>query len=421
MNHNLKTFDNQSILEACKNAVEEKLAWGDSASWQTQDFERLSDRIFEETDFRLSASTLKRLWGKVQYNSAPNLTTLDALAVFAGYPDWRSFAALQEKQLSTPTQQQPIPAEMPRSKKRSFKPAMIFLLIVVSCLLIGFAFVNQSSHKLLFRNIQFSSRPVTTGVPNTVVFEYDATDSNADSVFIQQSWDERRRFRVQKDQHVFTSTYYLPGYYRAKLILNDSIVKEHDLLIESDGWTGAIPGQQSPLYLKQSALQQKDGIGISVKQLEELRVDTRNTPLFILSNVNRKTAVNSAGFMFNVQVQNTYQFGNAVCRKTQVLIHGTNGVIIIPLCEKGCVGEINLMIGSQTISGSTNDLSGFGVDFNKPVQVNCEVKEKKIRININDQTVFNGNFREDIGMIVGTRIQFEGTGEIKNLQLKPAL
>lgn len=417
MNHNLNTFDNQSFLENCKKAIEAKLAWGNSASWQTQDFERLSDRIFDETTVRLSASTLKRIWGKVQYNSTPNLATLDALAKFAGHPDWRSFTGLQEKQTHTTTQQQH-PAEVSRLKRISSKWMVIAMIVAGSFLLIGFALTSQSSRKLSYRNVNFSSRPVTIGVPNTVVFEYDATDSNADSVFIQQSWDERKRFRVDKDQHVFTSTYYLPGYYRAKLVLNDSIVKEHDLLIESNGWVGAILGQQAPLYLKQSLIQQKDGFGLSAKQLEELRIDTRNTPTFILSNVSKQTAVSSASFRFHLQVQNTYQYNNAVCRKTQILIHGTNGVISIPLSEKGCVGEISLLVGTRTINGTTNDLSGFGVDFNKPVQVSCQAKEKKLRIDINDQAVFEGDFNEDIGAIVGTRIQFEGIGEIKNMLLE---
>lgn len=78
-------------LERCRQFIEEKLDWGDSTRWQNQDFETLSGLIFERTHVRLSVSTLKRLWGKIPYDSTPNLSTLNALAQFVGYGSWRLF------------------------------------------------------------------------------------------------------------------------------------------------------------------------------------------------------------------------------------------------------------------------------------------------------------------------------------------
>ena len=221
--------DNQPLIEKCKLLVEQRLGWGSSANWQHQDFENLSDQVFEATGVVLSASTLKRIWGKVQYNSKPNLSTLDALARFIGFANWRTFTA------SAAVPPEPAAPVLP-VKRRSF-PKMVFvlLLLAIAFLFIGFIFLYKPVKQLQYDQVRFSSQPVTLGVPNTVVFEYDATHSNADSVFIQQSWDPKRRFKVNKNLHTYTSTYYMPGYYKAKLILNNSIVKEHDLYIESDG------------------------------------------------------------------------------------------------------------------------------------------------------------------------------------------
>lgn len=87
-------MDNEKVnIEKCRQRIEEKIGWGSSAEWQNQDFEALSERIFRETKVSLSASTLKRLWGKIRYEGTPNISTLNALAQFIGYENWRAFTS----------------------------------------------------------------------------------------------------------------------------------------------------------------------------------------------------------------------------------------------------------------------------------------------------------------------------------------
>src|SRR5690606_11448274 len=72
-----------------------------------------------------------------------------------------------------------------------------------------------------------STKVITEGVPNSVIFNYDATSaSDQDSIFIQQSWDKQLRRQVKRTESHHTSIYYYPGYFRAKLVVNDRVVKE---------------------------------------------------------------------------------------------------------------------------------------------------------------------------------------------------
>ena len=84
-------MNTSQLLQHCCALIEQKLDWGSSEHWQNQDFDTLSTRIFDETQVVLSVSTLKRVWGKVKYDSLPSVTTLNTLAVFAGYENWRAF------------------------------------------------------------------------------------------------------------------------------------------------------------------------------------------------------------------------------------------------------------------------------------------------------------------------------------------
>jgi hypothetical protein len=408
----------QFYINKCKELIEQKLAWGDSTAWQNQDFESLSEKIFEETKISLSVSTLKRIWGKVKYDGSPNVATLNPLAQFVGYENWRTFTSngFQPKEVEI--------TEIPK-KHSTFKPLngiATFLGIVVFISLLVWIFKSKSSKSLTFKNLSFTSKVVTIGVPNTVVFQYNAADSNADSVFIQQSWDSQRRFKVDKTLNEYISTYYMPGYFRAKLVLNDSIVKEHDLFIASNGWLGTIDHTPIPTYLPQNKIHKNGIIGVSEEDLITEKVDlSQNRVWASFFNVSEKNVVSSKHFVMETEVRNTFSRGEGVCQQSKIILLGSEGVIAIPLSIKGCIGELSMVLGEQFFNGKTFDFSAFGVNFNDFVKVTCEVKDQKIRLFINQQIAYKGDFKHDIGKIVGTRIGFLGTGEVKSFVLKDSL
>ncbi|PZR29176.1 MAG: hypothetical protein DI535_03950 [Citrobacter freundii] len=409
--------DVQFFIEKYRALVETRIGWGKSDDWQSQDFENLSGEIFKKTGVLLSASTLKRIWGKVRYNSTPNLATLDALARFADFPNWRSFCHSQEEEIA-------VTPEEPKVTKRNYRIPLLVVIAIAALTLIAFVLQQQSVKTLRYSKILFSSKPVTSGIPNTVIFEYDASGSNADSIFIQQNWDERRRFRVDKNRHEYASTYYLPGYYRAKLVLDDSVVKEHDLLIESD-WIGVLEKEPIPAYLPRE-LYMKDGrMGLEETDLNIDPKDYRNEPpIFLLSRVSRDMEVPSENFELSVLLQNTFTRVSAPCREASVMLLGTGGVIRIPMSAPGCVGDLLLRLGDRAIAGNTHNLSGFGVDFNRPVQLMCAASSGEINISLNDSPVFRDKFPKGIGRIVGVRIAFTGSGTVRHFRLsrflKPA-
>jgi ketosteroid isomerase-like protein len=79
------------LIEKTIELFESNTGWGDSDEWSNQDFVILSEKIQERTGVALSHVTLKRIWGKVKYDSLPNIHTLDTLVQFLGYENWREF------------------------------------------------------------------------------------------------------------------------------------------------------------------------------------------------------------------------------------------------------------------------------------------------------------------------------------------
>ena len=117
MSTNTNNSRQKELLNGCLRKIENKLEWSNAGEWRHSHFELLSEKIFEETKIRLSAVTLKRVWGKVSYHSFPSISTLDALARFIGYENWISYQQASEKsQQKSKHQQRQSPRQQTKVK-----------------------------------------------------------------------------------------------------------------------------------------------------------------------------------------------------------------------------------------------------------------------------------------------------------------
>ena len=65
------------------------------------DFQLLIQQIWEKNHAVLSLSTIKRLWGYVESNGVPRLSTLNTLAQFLGFTDWNAYLVALEQRGGT--------------------------------------------------------------------------------------------------------------------------------------------------------------------------------------------------------------------------------------------------------------------------------------------------------------------------------
>lgn len=407
-------------LNQCRAQIEQKLHWRDSNDWQNQDFERLSALVFEQTGTSLSTSTLKRIWGKIRYVNSPNMATLDALAQFAGHANWSAFTAngFQPDEYAHRAEKILPKTSLPK-RGVSWRVWTGLAVIVLLASLLAIGLYAPKGKPLSFKNIQFSSQPVAVGVPNSVVFNYNAAESNADSVFIQQNWDKRRRFRVDKNAHQFVSTYYRPGYFRAKLVLNDSVVLEHDLYIETDGWLGTFDGDLVPVYFTKTEVEKNGIIGLNEMDLAAKEIDLSNkTAEISFFKVEKSMSVPDDNFSMEMELKNTCTKSDGICRHTRIILFGDEGHIALPLSIKGCAGELAFTVAGEHFEGENKDLSAFGVDFNDYANIRCTCRNGYYQIFVNQKLAYEGKPKGKVGRILGTRIIFQGTGEIRRFDLR---
>ena len=399
--------------------IEQKLDWGKSETWKSEDFENLHQLILQETGVSLSNSTLRRIWGKVEYGHLPSTTTLNTLARFGGYDSWRSFLKHQNASEIITTVKEEAPTKRP---VRSISPWLKIISATIAVLAISlvtiFAF-KKAPKQIKVADYSFSSKPVTRDIPNSVIFTYDASASPSDSIFIQQSWDSRLRAQVEKHAGTHTSVYYEPGFYRAKLIIDSQVVKEHALLVPTNGWLGLIDNKPVPVYLKSNEFISAAMIQLPVSAITKNNIPMGPRPPMVkYYNVGNFQPVGINNFSFSVAIKNDYADGAAACQLAYVLLVTDDNPIIISLSAKGCSSELNLMSVDQFISGKKADLSGFGVDFKSWAQIVCKSTANSLQYFVNDKLAYESPLPKRQVHIVGMGYGFQGTGSVKNIQLQ---
>ncbi len=402
----------KELIHSCRDLIEAKLGWGKGESWSNHDFEKLSELIQEETKIKLSITTLKRIWDRVKSDHSPSGSTLDALAMFLKYNNWREFKNAHNAQQSAK-----IPLS-PSIKKRVPPKSLIlvFSLIVFIALIGSTIWLLPGSEEINPSDYAFSSiKSEAAGIPNSVIFKYKASSSPYDSVYIQQNWDNRRRTKVSSVDTSHTSIYYYPGYFRAKLVVGEKIVKEHDLFIASDGWAALVDSDKVPLYLDQTVFLKDGTIEVTPAIYCGMGVGLQpEIPQLRIFNVREMEGLKNDNFIFRTSVRNDFKEGTGACQRLQILILCKNDVMIIPLSSKRCIGDLWLRISEHEAGSSQTDLSGFGTELSEWTDLRVESADSEVRIFVNDTHVYTTTFSSPASEIVGVQYRFEGLGAIRN-------
>ena len=405
----MNRYPEYHLVQQCLLEIENRLDWGSSDSWHNDVFIELSEHIQKETQVNLSTTTLKRVWGKVKYRNAPSISTLNTLSKFAGYENWRAFKNKKEPK-----------------KKPSLIKDKVFQnmgIIVAAAGIMTFAFIsffsmvstkNDITPPLDLSKIDFKSRPISKGLPNSVVFDLNLDKITSDSIYIQQFWDRTKTVKIKPKQKQATGIYYYPGYFRAKLLVDGKIIKEHDLFIASDEWMGTIDYKPIPKYINVNDTM-NGPLSFSDTFINEIK-ENKNP---IVSTFHLVKDFNMSGDDMTIEttVKNIYNEKWAVCQTLRIVVLGSSGAMIIPFSIPGCVSDINLMLNDVYVTGKEHDLSSLGTDLSDFKKLKINVKNNKVTVYIEDQEVYSNNYNEPIGKFVGIRYRFLGAGSIKELTI----
>lgn len=232
-------------------------------------------------------------------------------------------------------------------------------------------------------------RSTRTDMPNTVIFNYDIDHVNADSFFIQQSWDKNRRKRIYKNTHTITDIYYEPGYHIAKLIANDSIIKTIDVHIPTDRWFFyAIDNIANyiPEYIKTDKYLNNGILRLSAQQVKENNIDITKDKLYHYTYFPSEMTVKSNNFRLKAKIR-MKEVRNSLCPYITIELFCQGYFILMKMTNTGCANKASLLPG-QEIKGNETDLTALTFDVSQWTDVEISSTNNMVSICINNKEVF---------------------------------
>ena len=412
MNHHL------GKVELLLGKIVKQLAWGEVKQWNNYDFDQLSQMILDKTKVQLSAITLKRVFGKIKYDSSPSIHTLNTLSQFVDYSDWRDFQLKidnpQPKSQTTPTST--VQTVAPQKSRFKYVLGMLVGTVLVGLLMSGISFNNEKN--ILSEDYEFDYLKIGKGIPSSVVFQYDASKAPHNSTIeIQQNWDKERRELIQASDSIHTSIYHYPGFFEAKLVINDQTVQERDVFIPSNGWVTAIENKSTPIYVPLNQSENENEIGIEPEYLKEQGFHLQSETTWTNYNLVEKFEAFSDDFYFEANLKNAAVGGTNICQEIQTLLLFEGDVMIIPLAKLGCISDIRLYVPNTELNGKTENLSMFGTSTEEWTHLKIQSKQEELFIFINGQEVKKLPLEMKRKRLIGLRFRFEGTGWIKDVKL----
>jgi hypothetical protein len=411
MNHSEREY-----INLCKQLIEEKFRFeNDGGTLRQRDLEYLADSIEERSGIKLSLSTLKRVW-KRDYDQTPHPSTLQALVSVLGFKDWQEFKLR--------TAPEPLIVTPPKKHSSSFRIWMALpavLAVAVLFWLIAFRTGKQDKAKPLIKGpVTFTgNKTVSHGVPSTIVFNYDLSNVVADSFFFQQAWNNMEKVKIDPKEHYYSNIYYYPGFHKAKLIANDSIIKRFRVHITTNGWLPLVRYSaldNMPVYIKKNKPITSGALHVNRSDLKSSSVNVDKE--FITSYFNVREFENTSSDNFSLDTRIACDSSNNPCPGFELVIICEEHIFFIDLTAKGCERNIGVKMGEVYHNGNNSDLSSFGCDLYKWQDLRLQVVHKQATIYLAEKPIYTITFKDDFGKVMGLNYNFAGTGAIDYVRLK---
>jgi len=410
-----------------RTLIGKKFMLGDgNGKLKQRELEYLGNLIEEKSKIKLSISTLKRLW-RTDQNQLPHPSTLDALVSILDFNDWQDFKKQHANTVRSTEEAKPVVRREHKVKALPIAISMgVIILVVGFFVLQGFNRKDKNSISVTKEVIFTADKTVTSGVPNTVMFNYDLSGVQADSFFIQQSWNPRDKVQIDPAKNYYSTIYYTPGFHFARIMANDSILKFRNVHIKTDGWMPIVKydiRDHKYMYPDEKAIIDNGLMQTTADVLRKAGVDLSKDFFLRYYNIRDFDGVDAGNFSLEIKMKcdkldDDGRSGRIPCPTMEVMIITEQNVFFVPLSTKGCVSELDLLLGEVYKDGKDNDLSALGTDVYEWQQLEIRVENKTASVLLNGVVVHELSFKNDFGTIKGMLYTFTNGGSIDFVRMK---
>ena len=422
-------------LDLCLRIVAEKFGKPSISDWTNRDYIKLSGIVSRHTDVLISASTLKRIFGKLKTSDRyyPQKATRDALANYIAYTDWASFVEMHPRPAKEPIKESPdnsdkaekhpsdssVTAFTSRPKKLSVWLWLIIMIVITGTVLLLFQkknqpfAINKGEAKLICDNSIGES-------PHSAVFklQLSPTVSADTSKFTIDFGDGRSEGKIVSGALV-THYYELPGRFYAILKYDGTPLDTLPVYLTTNGWTATAKMQQDTtrVYPVSTDLFKNGTIQVTPDEILHSGVDTNRT--FWVHFVNAKPfEISGDNFELLTNVTTSLPRPGIRCSQVNITLYGEKAQHTVVIIKHGCESWAYLRFSEVLKNGSREDLNSIGTDLTKGGTIRLQVIHKKVTLLVNEKKVYQTEYEKPLGELYGANVTFAGIGTVTNFHLK---
>jgi hypothetical protein len=395
------------LLQECVRIIIKNLNWGDPSGWVYKDFEMLSDMIFEHSGIRMSARTLRRIVGheKAGSTSNPQLETKNALAVFAGYKNWKDFV---EKHAEN---------AVVNDKKTRYKITLLQVLILVAVVLIAvggyYIFTRlQNSSRLEIDKIIFRADKVSGYAPMNVTFTYDITNVKDDLTINYGVHSENEKLEENNNNALYS--YKVPGKYHVRVFSGEKMIADQHILVMSKDWKALVVDTKNYYPVK---IDSSDNLTVFQQSLDKISHVVDMSELWFKYIY---------FYPFDFELDNMHLMIRMCCYEPDpnpcpdllFRLFGENtasangDLIQVHFVPDGCQKYLSLKFSERIENGGNNDLSVFQRDISQWHTYGVKTKDGVAAIYFENELLDTFHYHNLLGKFQGMQLKMKYQGSV---------
>ena len=396
---------NNLNIQDVKEIFEQYFQKGGIESWKNKDFHDLSFKIQEKTKVLVSASTLKRIFGKLKTKESytPQEATLQALVEYA---------------LSV---QQEFPVS-PKAFSSKNQVRIIFSIAAVILMAVPSYFMFD----IYFKDTNVDTNVTVDRIEGhntaTVFFNIEG-ETHKKNDFQLHFGDYIDTVTLSKTQNKTGHFYKYPGVFHPQLLKGDKVIKTFDkVVVPTDGWvaigTGQFMNRDISIFpIAKEIIQKPKGFWhMTTSDMAKCGIDTSQLNVIRLYNY-QDYDMDGDQFRLKLKVKSAGFWPQTNCNNIIVRVRCENGMIQQYFSKPGCSYWIHAHYSEIYKSGNKQDMSAFCIDLSDWGNIEIVNDNKNIDFKVNEENIYTQSYKKSLGEIIGLELFFYGTGSIDDLEL----
>ena len=434
----------KQLLKLLAREIEKQLNKGPVSEWSQRDFVGLSETIEAQTKEQISVTTLKRVFGKVEYNGLPYIHTLNVLAQFTGHLHWSAFKkkelGIEDEDIEIPKPQQNRNNELIKNSQVKRGNEFItsktkhwikgFVLMVGLGLFFGLGWYGSwwwwKGRWLVpetKNNIDSPGKLSTEilnqdTIPVVVKFNYQGPVSDPDELtVISLEPGKMEHFAINgagygKSLHTYTE----PGIYPVRIFCNRRQLAYYPFLVSDKKWAAKISQGRKSIKIKLD-LSQQPFLKFNNESISQVGIDTNAR--FMINLIKFKDyGLSGDSFTFISPIRNNQIKPELKDQLSKIILRCANNSIHIQMAKiRPRYGFFMQISDNYLNKENQKDQKRFIHSMENWRVVKIQTKGKLCKVWIDDNLVLQKPYSLPLGDVMGVEYFFSGNGEVKSFQM----